>query len=271
MADARDPGPFNADIQELHLNAAPLVRVLAQVRWDELTQFNDGFIDKVGELARLLEKDYPIAQKMQGTQISVGPLGVSQQQGPAIHTLSSSNDAWKIYFAPTQVTLETQRYTSREDFCARLLTVLEALSTIATIPRAIRTGFRYVNRVDETNGFDQIGELVRPELLGGTAYSGLDSVVVRHSIAETYYATARGDLLTRSAVLPAGGFLDPTIAPVESKCWMLDLDAFSEAKSDFAPVALVQRISALSELGYGFFRWAVLPAFIERYSEGTEV
>lgn len=256
-------GPF-VEADEIHLGSAPLVRVLAQVRWDELTQFQD-FEAKANALAELIQGEYPIRSQQREMQFEVGPQGVLPVPSATIHQLNSKDDSLRVYFAPTFLTLETASYSSRTEFVAKFESLLQHVSTIASIPRAVRVGFRYVNRIDMTTGFDELEQLVRPELLGGRNIQGLGSVVVRHTLSETLFGTSRGNLLTKWGILPVGGFMDPTIEPVNSPSWILDLDAFSETKVDFSPGALAKQVRELSSLGYGFFRWAVTPTFIERF------
>lgn len=262
-------GPF-AEAAEIHLSRAPLVRVLAQVRWDELTQFQD-FESKANALAELIEDEFPIRTQQNEVQFQVGPQGVLPLPSTtSIHQLNSKDDSLRVYFAPTFLTLETAKYSSRDEFCGKFEQLLRHVSSIATIPRAVRVGFRYVNRIENTTGFDELELLVRPELLGGRNIEGLGNAVVRHTLSETLFGTARGNLLTKWGILPVGGSIDPTIEPVNSPSWVLDLDAFSDTKVDFAPGALTRQIRELSSLGYGFFRWAVTPAFIERFEGEAE-
>lgn len=254
--------------QEIHLHKAPLVRVLAQARWDELTQFKSGFDTRAASLGEILANDYPLATNTEEVQFEVGPQGVVQKPGGRIHQFTSTNDEWTVHFAPTFVTLTSAAYTTRDDFCSRFETVLQAVDSVTSIPRVIRIGYRYVNRIDQENGFDRLAELVRSDVLGGTRIPGLtDDVVVRHSITETLFATSRGNLLAKWAVLPVNAAMDPTIPPVLSPSWVLDLDAFFDGRVDFRPSVIADRARELSSLGYGFFRWAILPAFLESFEE----
>jgi uncharacterized protein (TIGR04255 family) len=263
--------PFNTSVSEIHLTSAPLVRVLAQVKWDELTQFKSGFDRKAEELGEVLESDYPMSSRMQGVQFDVGPAGVAQRQGDPVHRFSSAEDDWRVYFAPTFVTLETSRYETRDLFCDRLEALLSTISEIASIPRAVRLGYRYVNRISKQDDLEALTSLVRPEMLGGRSIPLPSGAVFRHSLSESLFSTNEGSLLAKWATLPANASIDPTIEAVDGPSWVLDLDSFSETRSDFTPSALVNRIKGLSTLGYGFFRWAVTPDFLERFGGTTNV
>ncbi|MEY9951662.1 TIGR04255 family protein [Leifsonia sp. EB34] len=272
MSSTVELGPFQpGEWDEVHLESAPLIRVLAQVRWDELTQFSNARFDEVvQQLEQRVAHAYPIKGVSKETQFNITPQGVSQSEVGTVYRFSSVEETWRFYFASTFATLETTEYTSRDDFCARFLEVLTAIAEVTSIPRVIRTGYRYVNRVHEPGDMDELSNEINPLLLGGKNLPGLDDVRVQHTLSETLYSTSKGNLLAKWAILPPGASIDPTIEGVNTNSWMLDLDAFSERKQPFSPSELIANTRELSSLGYGFFRWAVDNPFLERFGGGTK-
>jgi len=266
MTDATDFGPFNSvPTTEVHLRAAPLVRVLSQVRWDELTEFNDGFSEKAARFARLLESEYPIAAQETEVRFDVTPNGVSQHAGATIHRFSSPDESWRVYFSPTYLTLETSAYRSRKDFLERLRAVLESLELVAKIPRFIRLGFRYVNRVHDADDYAMLPTLVKPQMLAGRDIPGLDEVQIAHTLSETLFIGKTHNLLAKWAILPPNGSMDPTIEGVETESWVLDLDTYSESKEAFSAGSVVTKARELADGGHAFFRWAVTNEFIRQF------
>jgi len=258
--------PFDPDpIDEIPLERAPLVRVLSQVRWPTLTQMQAEPLGHIAsEFGKSISSDYPIYGEQQEVQIVLTPEGPTQQAKGIIYQFKSSDEIWRVSLTTTFITLEASSYTSKKDFCDRFTSILDALQSVAAIPQASRVGFRYVNRVDDSEIYDRIGELVNPLVMGGGSVP-LGPANLMQSINESLFAIGNTNLLARWAHLPPRGTTDLTIEASERSSWLLDLDAFREGNSAFVPQELVAQAETLSRVAYKFFRWAVKEEFLKVY------
>ncbi len=72
---------------------------------------------------------------------------------------------WRVSLGVDFVTLETSRYSSRDDFLARLRTVLEIVEANLQPASAQRVGLRYIDRL-EGKAMDRLSDLIQPSVLG---------------------------------------------------------------------------------------------------------
>src|SRR5690606_32147607 len=118
--------------------------------------------------------------------------------------------------------LDTNRYTSRDDFLDRLKRVFAAL--VAHVdPKVIdRLGMRYIDRVTGPNLKD-LPQLVRSEVCGV-----LSTPLVchtHHSISEAVFVLPEnaGQVTTRWGLVPAHGTVDPAaVDAIDEPSWLLD-------------------------------------------------
>lgn len=261
-----EPLPFhNQDVEDIHLSRAPLVRVFAQIRWQEITALKSSFGGIADSFALAILDDYPYSSSTQEINILITPEGPQQQPGGAIVQYRSADEDWRAYLSQTFLTLETTNYDSLDDFCSRFTKLVAALSAQVRIPAVSRIGFRYVDRVSEPADVSDLQLLVRAEVRGGEQVPIGEPFKLQHSITESLFLSEAGSLITKWATLPAGASLDPSIEPASDPSWNLDLDAFHEANVAFNEEAIVSEVRSLAHLGYTFFRWAVLPEFLTRF------
>lgn len=265
MLPAQGDSPFlMSSPDSVHLANAPLVRVLCQVRWPALTRFIQSF-DTFGDaIGSELAEEYPLFAKRQEAQFVIGPDGVVAEPGIFVYQWSSSDSVWVIHFAPTFLTMETSRYSSKEDLLSRFRRVVDVVGKVVSIPTYTRIGYRYTNRV---TGVTDINELIRPEVRGGGAVplEGVDASVIQ-SVTETLYRVEADMLLARWAQLPSGTTIDPAIPPIQADSWVLDLDTFSETPTNgFDPESIASTAHRLALRGSTFFRWSVTDQFLERF------
>jgi uncharacterized protein (TIGR04255 family) len=262
--------PFSDEVvAETPLLRAPLARVLAQVRWPRTTLVSDNLDAVAREFGAAVAGAYPLSGSRQEMTLLVSPEGVTQQPGATVHQFTSADDDWVVSLSATFIVLESRKYTSRTDFCERLKLNLDALKSIVAIPISDRVGFRYINRLHSPEDMDDLAQLVRPEVMGGATVPLAGKAELLHCISESLYVLGDVRLMARWAQLPPGGTTDPMVPPVDSRSWLLDLDASQEARKPFDPVALAGAASELSGVAYRFFRWSVEPAFLERFGAST--
>lgn len=256
-------GPFALNPPaKVQLDRAPLAKVLCQIRWPELTRFKKQFDAIAESIGNGIAGDYPLFAKRQQSNIIVGPDGVSAAPGMTVYEWSSPDGRWHVHFGDTFATIETGKYTNKEDLIERLRNMLAAVAEHASIPSYNRIGYRYMNCVDAT---EDIESLIRTEVRGGEAVPVRDGVEVARSVTETLYRVDEDQILARWAQLPSGTIIDPGIPPLRSSSWILDLDAFHEGTDDFDPNQIAQTATRLANRGYTFFRWSVTERFLDKY------
>jgi uncharacterized protein (TIGR04255 family) len=270
VAEAALTSPFGDDrVEELRLVDTPLVRVVAQVRFPRLSVLAAGDAG-ANAIAGALRDTYPLLNESREVAVTITPEGVSPAPGGGrLWQLRSSDLSWQVSFGPEFVSLDTSAYVSRDDFVARLETMLACFTEQVAPPFAERIGVRYINRIQKDT-LDQLKDLVRPEVFGGLGVP-LPGVSLTHCLSDALYNMQPGgtevtdSLRARWGLLPAGAVLDPLLPPDPAPSWVLDLDSFRVGKTSFGAKAVAADVRTLAERGYRYFRWVVTPAFLARY------
>lgn len=246
---------------EVPLQHAPLVRVIAQLRFPEILSVEErGFVAPFQEAIR---KSYPVLRPEQTQGVVFGPEGAVAAKPTVAWRFHDTEGHWRVSLAPDFVSLETTKYVSRADFLSRMESVTRALGAHVAPAQIDRLGVRYIDRVTG-NAVDEINELVRPEVRGisGT----LAGTHATHSISESVFSLEDSRLMARWGFLPPGVTVDPAaVEPSPEKSWILDLDMSSVAAIAFDSDRVMKNARYFSERIYTFFRWAVTDAFLKRY------
>lgn len=258
--------PFAAPVPaEVPLSPAPLVQVLAQLRFPAITSLARA--EFVAPFQEALRSKYPILRAEQPSLMFQASLNGEPMQFGASTTwrLHDKNDTWRISLAQDFVAIETTAYTSRADFYGRWEQVLTALHKITELSVYDRQGVRYINRL---NG-DDLGDLqrlVRPEVLG--INSNRFAATLVHSLCESRFHKDGSNLTVRWGILPANATTDPGIAPLSEPGWILDLDMSSAGSKDFSVPAAITEATHFAERIYTFFRWATTEELLKRRGGG---
>lgn len=243
----------------LHLSRAPLVRVLCQVRWPKLTKFDAARV--ADSLAQAIGDDYPFSDQQQEMQITIDQAGVHQQPGGVIRRFLSHDRAWTVTLSEMFLALDTTEYQGHDDFIARLGVVMDALLVAAPIPSLARVGYRYTNRLDNEADLERLKTLFKPSILGWLEQG--DSSTVIQTVSETLLKQGEHYLMVRSALLGPGAVLDPTLPPVQTRSWLVDIDSFVESAQE--PDMARGLARDLSARASGHFRTLITPEFLERF------
>lgn len=257
--------PFGNPPGNVSLPEAPLIRTLAQIRFPLFSAFQMDPDAIARAVAGSLAGEYPLYEAGHEVAMSVTPEGVTQAPvSTPIWRLRSVDGLWQVSFGPNFLSLDTTAYTRRSDFAARLATAWQAFSEVATPPQVERLGVRYVNRVSDPAHMERLTELVRSEVLGVTAIQAGGAQLLS-ALSEATYAVADGTFLqARWGVAPAELAIDPSLAPLDTVSWVLDLDAFAQWPSGAMTAIDVGPLTeALALNAYRFFRWAVTQKFLE--------
>jgi uncharacterized protein (TIGR04255 family) len=258
-------GPFAQEPPErVQLDNAPLAKVLCQVRWPELTQFKQQFDTIAESIGTSIAAEYPLFNKRQEQNFIIGPTGVSAAPGMTVYEWASADSRWHVHFGDTFITIETKRYTKKEDLVERLGKVLTAVADNVSIPISNRIGYRYINCVDAS---ENIESLIRAEVRGGEAVPVRVGTELIRTVTETLYRVDEDYLLARWAKLPSGVLIDPTLPALTSDSWILDLDAYHESQEGvpFDPSRVMETATRLGNRGYTFFRWSVTKDFLAKF------
>lgn len=253
---------FNFDDmpEEVPLSSAPLVRVLCQIRYSPTPELVDDHSER--RIAGLLSDLLPVRGSVDGVLFIPGLNATPQQD--TMRTFENIDGSWRASVTPNFVALETTAYDRRTGFLDRLTRVLAAVHEVGAPPRVTRVGLRYTDRIENPVG---LRDLVRPALLGMVAEVG-DDDLVENQIQQALLVddAQQAKVQVRSLCLPPRVGFDPSINPVESRSWVLDIDAYSESTRRWDPAELSQVAELLAKRAYQVFHWSVTDKFRETYS-----
>ena len=92
--------PFGPSVQEVPLTRAPLVNVIAQVRFPAVMKIEDNAF--VANFQEAIRKDYPILRPERQLGVMIGPGGVQPQDAGTVWRFETKDpDAWQVTLAPT--------------------------------------------------------------------------------------------------------------------------------------------------------------------------
>jgi uncharacterized protein (TIGR04255 family) len=259
MEDIRDP-LADPPPSEVPLRDAPLVRVIAQVRFPLIAAEDQ---DSIAPFQAAIRSDYPVLRKEQTQRVMFGPAGLGSTDSQTTWRFSDVDSRWRVSLASNFLALETTKYSSRSDLLDRFRKLLVALEEHFDPKLIDRLGLRYIDRV-RGQEFTDIERLVRPELRGITGTPA--AAHAQHALTESLFSTNGAQLLARWGHLPAHGTMDAAaIEPDAMETWILDLDMFRATSSPFRVEDIVAETRTFAERIYTFFRWAVSDEFLRRY------
>lgn len=246
---------------EVPLKDAPLVRVIAQLRFPEILSVEQrGFVAPFQEAIR---STYPVLRQEQTQGFLLAPSAIAPAKAQTVWQFSDTTGHWRVSLTSDFLALETTKYESRDDFLRRLKVLAQALDKHLEPVQLDRLGVRYIDRITG-DAVDDIAKLVRPEVRGITGT--IASAHAAHALSESVFELPDARVLARWGVLPAGATVDPAaIEPASEKSWVLDLDMFSGAPMPFDVERVVVEAKRYAERIYTIFRWVVTDDFLVRY------
>ena len=250
---------------EVPLPDAPLVRVIAQVRFPIVTSVEERSF--VAPFQEAIRDSYPVMRQEAASNLLLrgGGSAAVEVHSSVVWRLHDVGQPWRVTLAADFLTLETSRYTSREDFFARFAVLLDALEAHVRPAALDRLGVRYIDRLTGA-ALSSLHHVVNPALLGvlGTEAGRHARVAVSECLFDL--PDEGGQLLTRWGMVPAGATIDPgAIEPLAEPSWVLDIDAFRSGERRFAASEVAGEAVRLAERAYAFFRWSVTDAFIAHF------
>jgi uncharacterized protein (TIGR04255 family) len=242
------------------LPSAPLVRVLTQVRFPPIWSIADP--TAIAPFQEVIRATYPLSTKEVVQHIELSPERPAVQ-ADTIWRFQDRAEEWRVSLGTSFIALETTKYASRKDFLSRVGSLIDSLRRTVNPQLATRIGLRYVDRLDGA-AVEQIEDLLRPEVLGSyTLFEG----AVRNILANAEFATEEGATLTaRWGMLPSGKSFDPNVLPpIKERSWVIDLDMYTTAQTDFAVAALSPQLEGFAKRIYAVFRYMVRDEFLTYY------
>jgi uncharacterized protein (TIGR04255 family) len=246
---------------EVPLKDAPLVRVIAQLRFPEILSVEQR--DFVAPFQEAIRGKYSVLRPEQTQGVLLGPGGIAPAKPQTAWRFSDTEGHWRVSLTPEFLALETTKYVSRTDFFSRLESLAEALDEHIEPGQLDRLGVRYIDRVTG-DAVNDIARLVRPEVRGITGT--VAATYAAHALSESMFELPGARLLARWGCLPPGATVDPAaLEPAQEKSWILDLDMFSADPMPFVVDRVVAEAQRYAERIYTVFRWAVTDDFLVRY------
>lgn len=258
--------PFTNDADtSVRLEAAPLELVLCQVRWPDLVALQ-GDIHAAAERFGSLLTGFPLYSEAQEMSLELSPHGVTQLPSGTVYQWSSADRATMVTFAKNFVTFTSKRYVNYEEFSVQLREVVTALSEAVEIPLVERIGVRYFNRIAGDEHLARLEELVRPELLGHQALKPAtqDAQLVQ-ALTQSLFQVGAGHLQARSGMLAPGESIDPTVEPLATQSWVLDIDSFRQSEMLFSVGDVLDGAGRLADAAYDFFKMVIRQGFVDAF------
>ena len=265
MEDSKLSGPFGDEpLEEVHLAATPLIRVIAQLRFPQLASMADNTVAQA--FAKEVSDDYPLFEETREINLVIAGATISHQEQVTnpVWRLRTADDNWIVALGRASLSLEALSYTSRDDFCRRITELADMLIRKAAPPRFDRFGIRYINRVTDADIIARLPKLVRSEMLGAWGLARPQDVTVNHSLLEVQFNRGPHTLLVRCGTLPANTTFDPAaIPPINARSWILDIDSAINAVSHVQDNSISALAKDLAERAYRYFRYTVNSDFLE--------
>lgn len=250
---------------EVPLKEAPLVRVIAQVRFPTILSIGESsFVASFQEKIRL---QYPTLHSEQMQSWVIGPQGIEPATPSIVWRFIDKSGNWRVSLASNFVVLETTDYTSRKNFLERLKEILLATDCHIKPQLTERLGLRYIARLVGQD-VDNLTDLVRPEV-SGVLSSGM-ARYAQQAISDSLFTLPdeRSQIHTRWGRLPPNTTTDTgAIEPIAEPSWILDLDMFMPVteSSAFDVESIMIDANRFAERLYTFFRWSVTDNFLRRF------
>ncbi len=248
---------------EIPLTNAPLVRVLAQVRFPTLLAIRTSDSD-VALFQEKIRATYPILEREQAFNLVAGTSDAPPElMKEVVWRFRDLKSEWQITLTADFVTLEALKYTNRLDFVARLERVLVVVHETFSPSAVLRIGVRYVDCVRQPH-VDRISSMVKPEVLGiGQTALGEATEL---NMTECVMVAEEGRIQARWGLLPKDATHDPSVLPLlEEKSWVLDLDMFSAEQMAFNAPELAELTKQFAGRIYSVFRWMITDEFLRVY------
>jgi uncharacterized protein (TIGR04255 family) len=252
--------------EEVPLSQAPLVRVIAQVRFPTILSIGERSF--VASFQEKIRTEYPVLQPEQTHGFVITPQGLESTSPSMMWRFIDKTEQWRVSLASEFLSLETTNYSSRTDFLQRFNEVLMAADSHIKPQILDRLGLRYIARLTD-EALEQVTDFVRPEIAGllGSQVASYAEQAINDSLFTL--PGSHEQIYARWGRLPVNVTIDPTaIEPIAKPSWILDLDMFTMPfleKKAFEVAPVIDDASRFAERLYTFFRWVVTRDFLRHF------
>lgn len=218
--------------------------VVCELRFPTLVELEQG---PPLEFQKALRKLVPVDESVLNVAAEArGDRGI-EMRATTGRVFWARDKSWKVAVHPNSIVVETAKYTSFDDFGAKVSSVVTKVLPLLETPFFTRVGLRFVNQLP--CGTAPKGWL-REALVGDLAEGALG--VPREYWHHVRLAAGANGLLLRH------GFQAAAEGPTQ---YLLDLDAYAE---DVDATTLDDRLRRLDELAYDAFVWSAGPTLISK-------
>lgn len=239
-----------------------LTRVIFQVRFPEIISVqSSGFVAPFQEAVRAT---YPVlAREVAG----LAPSPDGRTSYSVMWRMQDPQGVWRLTLASGFLSLETKSYPGRNETCARVRAVLDALAAAVRPTHMLRVGLRYVNHFTASDP-SALPAVLRPGMIGPAAMAALASGRLGHATSEAAFVIEEGRLAARWGMLPPGATHDPACMPaVPVPSVFLDMDASAEWRvpAIFDAARAEELVRKFAGRCYTLFRWSASDGLIEAF------
>lgn len=252
-----DPVP-----QEVPLKNAPLVRVIAQLKFPMIASIEKQ--DFIAGFQEAIRNDYPALRPEQSSSFIMGPAGPSVSATVKNWRFLNEEKTWTVSLSQDFVAIEAFAYTSRADFLKKWRQILVAAIEHLKLKQYDRLGVRYIDRM-ENEATANIKKFIRPEALG--ILDDFSEGEVIHALNQTLFKVEDAQLSARWGKLAPNSTFDSsaTLEPKPNESWVLDLDMFRVKTEPLDVEKVMSDSNFYAERIYSFFRWTVTDEFLKHY------
>lgn len=249
--------------KEIFLPDAPLVRVIAQVRFSSILAVQNS--EHIAPFQEAIRSVYPVLEQEHVPSLLVSPDGVAAGQEAVAWRFSSLDCAWRASLTQEFIALEATAYENRSGFMERMEFLLAAVKEHLDPTVVQRVGLRYIAQV-VGEPLNNITDMITPALLGIAVTPLFEDVRNLLSEAQMEAREENGELRLRWGQLEAGAMYDPNaVVPIKQRSWILDYDMSRSKQVSFEVDVLVDDLNRFANRLYKVFRWSVTDRFLECY------
>lgn len=260
--------PFTKDDKKsVRLEKAPLELLMVQMRWPTHNALVHDFEQHVSRLTGYLD-DYPLSEPARDINVNLTSDGVSASEGEKIYHYYSVDNTWDLHITTHSATLSCDpRYKGYgfSDVYERFLELLEAVKNAFGVLQVNLLGVRYINRITDEEVIGNISNMFKPQAIGYQDLPLQDGIKLMTTMNQAVFEVEDINLNVRTGVVPPHQTPDRALEPVDTRSWVLDLQAVSTENLSTQGDAIQSVINRLSDTCYDFFKYVLLDEGEEKF------
>lgn len=260
--------PFTANTQRsIRLHNAPLLLVIAEIRWERNAKVEAGFADLVKLISAELGDRFPNSDR--GETVIPNPKMRDGLESLEYRSWKTKSGSYELVLTIEGVSLSCYNYDTFEEFQELLSALLRIVTREIDVLEVSRVGMRYVNQIQQEAVLSDLGNCFAVELLGfATRDRKLPSNITVNTALNFASFDVHGYRLdVRSGLVAAGQVFDPFLDPPEKKSFILDLDAVAFPKPEEGLDKALTELGVLADISYDFFKSVVTENYAEHFAE----